>query len=262
MTIQKTEALVLKSAKFRDTSLITTFLTADFGKIKALSKGVRKERSLVLSHYEPFSHVQIVFYEKTKSDIHFLSECTLLYFFSKIRSDFEKISWASYLTEVAEAVLPVHEKNCVLFRLLLDVLHAMEKGPPSHLACIFEVKLLADSGVFPNLEGCMRCGKKDSEGYLSLREGGIFCATCRKHAGDAFYLSKGLIKTIRFFAENEFSRGRLLKAGKEMEDKLHHMTAWWIRHRFERELASVHFLREVGLMEWNRAEAWAKAVPM
>jgi DNA repair protein RecO (recombination protein O) len=249
MSIQKTEAVVLRAYKFRETSLITTFLTADFGKIKAISKGVRKENSTALSQYEPFSHVRITFYEKTKSDIHFLSECYLVRYFSKLRQSFEKISWGSYLVDLADSVVPVQEKNPLTFRLLLEVLEKMEDTEPARLVPAFEIKLLADSGLFPALDACLRCGRRDAEGYLSLREGGLVCGECRNTGEDYDFVSKGLIKTIGFLAENDLTKCVQFRIGKEMEEEIHRLVYRWIRYRLEKDLTTVHFLREVSLLQ-------------
>lgn len=250
MSIQKAQAIVLRSIKFRETSLITSFFTSEFGKIKAISKGIRKEQGTMMSHYEPFAQVDIVFYEKIKSDIHFLSECSLVCFFSKIRADFEKIGWASYLMELADAVLPIHEKNEALFRLLLEILHRMETGDPSRLVNIFELKLLQEIGFFPRLESCIRCGHEDPGGLLSLSlaDGGVVCARCRRYAEEYFSVSKGLTKTMQYFVENDPDKGLQLNASREMEEEIHRLVYRWVRFRYERELTAFRFLREVDLI--------------
>jgi DNA repair protein RecO (recombination protein O) len=248
MAIQKSEALVLKNTKFRETSLITTFFTAEFGKIRALSKGVRKEKSAVISYYEPFTHVEIVFYEKTHSDIHFLSECSLVYFFPRIRSHFERISWASYVVDLADAVLPEKEKDYRLFSLLLEILHRMELEDPSRLACVFEVKLFQHSGLSPNLYGCVRCGRKGADGYLYFQEGGILCEFCRGRQVADMFLSKGLIRTIIFLTENDSAKSSQLRISREMEDEIHRLTYRWLRYRLDKELASAQFLHQEELL--------------
>jgi len=248
MAIQKTEAIVLGATKLRETSLITTFLTRDFGKLKTLSKGVRQEGSSLLPLYEPFSHVQIVFYEKTRSDIHFLSESSQICFFPKIRADFEKISWASFLLELTESVLPLEEKNEALFELLLLVLHCMEGASVSPFVSIFEVKLLWGSGLFPSLGACLCCGKSDfEEAYLNVEDGGILCGDCCDSHRTFYPISRGLIRTIHFFASNEFSKCLTLKLSPENEAELHRLTYHWIRGRFEKDLSTMRFLREVSL---------------
>ena len=247
MTIQKTEALILKTARFRETSLITTFLTREFGKIKALSKGVRKEGSNLLTTYEPFNHVQVVFYEKTRSEVHFVSECSLVHYFAGLRRDFDKIGWASFLAELADAVLPLHEKNPAVFQLLLEVLHRMEEESPARLVSFFEVKLLVGSGFFPQLAACMRCGARDfSTGYLSFLEGWVLCETCRTEArGEVAPLSKGLINAIHFLAEGDLVKALKLRISREMEAELRDFIYRWVRAKYEIDLATVRFLREV-----------------
>lgn len=250
MSIQKAQAIVLRSIKFRETSLITSFFTAEFGKIKAISKGVRAEKSMLTAQYEPFTQVEIIFYEKIKSDIHFLSECSLVYFFSKIRNDFEKIGWASYLMELTDAVLPVHEKNSKLFALLLEVLRRMEEGSPSRLVNIFELKLLQEIGFFPRLESCIRCGKEDAGGTLSLSlaEGGMICVKCRRYSEEYFPVAQGLVKMMQYLAENEPAKGLQLTASREMEEEIHRLVYRWVKFRYERDLSAFRFLREVDLI--------------
>jgi len=248
MSIHKTRAFVLRSIKFRETSLITSFFTEEFGKLKALSKGVRTEKSTLTAHYEPFTEVEIVFYEKIKSDIHFLSECSLVYFFSKLRRDFEKIGWASYLMELVDAVLPVQEKNTVLFELLSEVLRRMEDNSPSRLACIFELRLLRDIGFFPRLESCIRCGKQEIAGTFNLADGGMVCTTCRRYSEEYLPVSIGLIKAIQYLVENEPVKGMQLNVSREMEEEIHRLVYRCVRFRYERELSAFRFLREVDLI--------------
>jgi len=249
MAIHKTEAIVLNSTKLRETSLITTFYTRSFGKLKALSKGVRQEASPLVSLYQPFNHVEIVFYEKTKSDIHFLSENSLVYFFPKLRTGFEKIAWGSFLLELIDTVVPLEEKNEDLFLLLLECLKQMEKNSVSPAVSVFEVKLLWGSGLFPALESCIRCERSDFEtAYLSVEEGGIYCEKCRDSSRILYAVSMGLVRTIRFYAANDVAKAMTLKIAPACEIELNRLVYQWIRGRFEKELATMRFLREVDLI--------------
>lgn len=248
MAIQKTEALVIRAAKFRDTSLITTFFTSDFGKIKALSKGIRKERGTLLTHYEPFSHVEIVFYEKTKSDIHFLSESYLLDYFSGVRRDFEKVAWACYMMDLLDAVLPLHDKCPHLMKLILEILKAMEMRPPSSLVAVFTIKLLLESGILPDLAHCMKCGGENRGGYLSFEEGSIFCEGCWRRAEGGDYVARELVLGIRYLAESHGSESLNVSLSGCHEESLHRLLNRWIQYRFDKDLSSFRFLREVGLI--------------
>ena len=63
MAIIKTEAIVLKTFDFRETSLIAHFFTKDHGRVNGILKGIRKDPRKFASTLEPFSSNEIVFYQ-------------------------------------------------------------------------------------------------------------------------------------------------------------------------------------------------------
>ena len=62
--IAKTEAIVLKSMKYRETSKIVTFYTKQFGKITGLVKSARSAKNKFGSSLNLFSHIELVIYKK------------------------------------------------------------------------------------------------------------------------------------------------------------------------------------------------------
>ena len=78
MAIQKTEGILLRRQDLRETSLILTFYTRDFGKVKGIVRGVRGPRSACGGgNMEIFALDEVVFYERRKSDIFTISQCDL-----------------------------------------------------------------------------------------------------------------------------------------------------------------------------------------
>ena len=75
--IVKTEAIVLKSFDFRETSRIVTFYSREYGKVKGLLKGIRKDPRKFGSSVDRFSVNDIVFYQYRNSDIHLVSQCDM-----------------------------------------------------------------------------------------------------------------------------------------------------------------------------------------
>ncbi|MFN5395348.1 MAG: DNA repair protein RecO, partial [Planctomycetota bacterium] len=45
MSLEKTDAIVLKTVEWSETSLVVTLFTKDFGKISAIAKGARRLKS-------------------------------------------------------------------------------------------------------------------------------------------------------------------------------------------------------------------------
>ncbi len=64
MSAIKTQAFILKTQVYRDTSLLGDFYTRDHGRIKGVIKGIRDTRARFGSTLEPFSLNEILFYKK------------------------------------------------------------------------------------------------------------------------------------------------------------------------------------------------------
>ncbi|MDD5135723.1 MAG: DNA repair protein RecO, partial [Candidatus Omnitrophica bacterium] len=112
MAIQKTEGILLRRQDLRETSLILTFYTKDFGKIKGIVRGVRGPRSACGgANMEIFAHDEVVFYERRRSDIFTISQCDLLDYFAPARESLERLSYASYLVELLDSVTALGDKN-------------------------------------------------------------------------------------------------------------------------------------------------------
>jgi len=60
--IQKTDAYVLKSFDYRETSKIVTFLTKEYGKLRGVLKGIRKDFKKFGSNVDKFSLNEIIYY--------------------------------------------------------------------------------------------------------------------------------------------------------------------------------------------------------
>ena len=71
MAIQKSEGILLRSQNLRETSIILTFYTRDFGKIKGVIKGARGAATQYgRSAFELFALDEIVFYERKRSEMY------------------------------------------------------------------------------------------------------------------------------------------------------------------------------------------------
>lgn len=202
MAIQKTEAFILRSHPFRTSSLVITTFSRSFGKVKGIAKGVRREGMPHPSTFEPFTLIEMIFYEKLRSDLHFISEANVLESFEALRSDLETLATAYYWVELVDQLTQPHDPHEPIFELLQFVFHALPSLPPSFLSRFFEIRLLQEAGLLPHLEGCLGCGVKDPEKiYFSIRQAAIFCPACRRQAPESKLLSRGVLKSMRGLLE-------------------------------------------------------------
>jgi len=179
MAIQKTQAIVIKKMDFRDTSFIVTLFTRDFGKLKAVVKGIRKEGSSDLVHFEILNYLSIVFYEKSKSELHLLSESFLEDPMLALRNSFRTFTFGCFLAELVDAFYEIHEVSTGIFDVFLETLKRSDSETASYWVLRFELAVLKDLGLFPGIQNCIRCRKSEEKKWFwSVRQGGVLCATC------------------------------------------------------------------------------------
>src|SRR4030042_2224165 len=104
MSIQKTRGFVLRREDVRETSVLLTVYTRDFGKLKLISKGARSPDQRFASSYELFALDDIVFYERKKKGFFLLSQCELVSFFPEVSGSLDRICYATYFIELLDFV--------------------------------------------------------------------------------------------------------------------------------------------------------------
>ena len=252
MAIQKTQAIILNNQNFRESSLIATFYTKDFGKIRGLVKGIRRPKLRYGSRLEPFSFNNIVFYEKRKSDFCIIAQCDRLYSFNNFQKDLEKAAYASYLVELIDAVTSLGDANRALFELLFNSLELFSsENDIERIVRIFEIRLLDLSGFMPRLDCCVCCGKKiflqkkTPPPRFSHSLGGLICGGCFAQDKAALPISAGSIASLEYIESMEWRRVLHFKITSTIRDELEEILGGFLSLHLEREFKSLEFLEKV-----------------
>ncbi len=246
MAIQKASAIVIKTLPFRSSSLIVTFFTQPFGKIRVLAKGVRLERETRGALFELFSFLDIVYYEKTKSDLHLLSEAAIIDGYDSVRTRLESISYASYFAELVDTLTEIHDPHENVFHLLDFCLRYLSSLPGTRLARLFEIKLLNEIGWLPYLEKCIRCDKSVPEkGFFSARQGALVCAACVEHYQDALPLAAEALAVMRHYIKHDLDQAIKFTVSPQTEIGLQKIMSRFLLERLNHPLKSTCFLDKI-----------------
>ena len=183
--ITKTEAVVLKTMKYRDTSKIVTFYTRRFGKMRGIAKGARQLKNKFGSSLDPLSRVALVFYKKEQRELQLISQCDILGASKGIRSDLDKMATGLAVLELVDQ-LSHEEENEPLYLLLSETLERIETAGKNvtNLYYAFAVRCSALLGFMPDVSSCSACSRTlnslEGEGSVLFRlsSGGIVCNTC------------------------------------------------------------------------------------
>jgi DNA repair protein RecO (recombination protein O) len=246
MAIQKTEAFVLRTHPFRTSSLIVTTFSRDFGKVKGLAKGVRKEGVARPSTFEPFTLVEIVFYEKIRSELHLISEAAILETHAKLRSDLEAVATAYYLSELVDQLTEPHDPHETIFELLRFAFQLLPEISPALVARFFEIRLLGEIGLFPDLECCTGCGEKHLERVtFHIRQGGIFCPRCQTKTPGGRVVSSEALQAMRFFVSQGPREVASYTLEGEIEREIGELIDQFLTDRLGKRLQTRRFLAQV-----------------
>jgi DNA repair protein RecO (recombination protein O) len=186
-SIVKTEAIVLRSRKYRESSKMLTLYTKEFGTMTALLKGVRRASAKFPKAIDPLSYVSVVLYTKVNREVQTISQCDLNNTFPKIVEDLDKLSIALMMIELTTVSAHGHEKNLLLFTLLVEVLEALNHATKNlkNVLYTFEIGLAESLGYHPTFDRCISCGKlvpnidSDVKIEYHLDKGGPLCNKCR-----------------------------------------------------------------------------------
>jgi DNA repair protein RecO (recombination protein O) len=235
MPPQKTEAIILGTTDWHETSKIVAFYTRDSGKIRCVAKGARRKKSK-LNFLEILSHYIIVYYERTDNDLYILGECQIKESFPNIRKDVNKIAYGAYLVELVDTV-STSQKNEVLFDLFLKALHFLEERESSEIIIrAFEVRLLDILGFGLHLDNCLICKKELKSNFkFNPGLGGIIC---RHHPQGGMRISEETRQFLRNPGIKKVSTG----AKEELKSILRSS----IQYHLEKRLKSWEFLEAIG----------------
>lgn len=245
MKLYKTEGIVLKRTNFKESDLILTIFTRDFGKISVIAKGARRPSSKFVGHLELFSDLKIMLVSGKNLDI--LSQTEVLRYFKGIRENLLKTGLAFYIAELIDKILAERQENYQIFELLRKTLFFLNKEKtPESLIYFFEVKLFELSGFGPEFLNCLICSSsiKNESNYFSF-EGGFVCPKCAKKSRRKIKISREAVKLLRVLKKSNFELISKLKVKEEVLIEVRKILNLFSESIIEKKLKSKKFLKEV-----------------
>jgi DNA repair protein RecO (recombination protein O) len=198
MAIFETEALILRTYNLAEADKIVVCLGRSSGLIRGVAKGCRKLKNRFGASLEPFTIVNLTYYEKENQELVSLRQTEILKSHFNLSSDANIVNGLAYMGDLLIDFSPPHQVNEILFRMATACFDAISQTPDDLPAVIryFEVWLLRIEGFLPDLKKCADCDRvfQDEAVYLG-HDIGFRCRTCS--GGRGVLLSKGLHAHLR-----------------------------------------------------------------
>lgn len=251
--IQTADAIILRVQEVRRTSVIITFMTEEFGKIKGIMRGVRGPHAESGYQAQLFTNNRIVFYERKRGNLFTVSQCDLTDFFHGIRADLNKMAFAAYFVELTDCFTEFNSECRGVYALLNDSLNALEgDASPRRLSRLLEIRLLGISGLMPGFENCSICrretgigGGGDGRVFFDISSGGALCGDCRKGAQHPRELLPGTVQFIQHVGKAPYEMALRVKVSEQVGKELEGLMKDFVAYHIGRSIKSAEFLKKL-----------------
>ena len=195
-----TQAIVLRHADYREHDRMLTLLSPSLGRIEALCRGCKRPKSPLLSASEWFALGEYVLFSGKGHTT--VSACSVTESFFPLRTDYDRLKYATYLLAIAEASAQPGERAVELFTLLARSLSRLSytDRSPQAVAAAFLLHFSAVSGYRPRLSHCVHCGRAVEEGgirWMDIENGGLLCGSCQAPPPSALRVSPAQVSWMR-----------------------------------------------------------------
>lgn len=131
------EAILLRRARFGESSYVLVWLSPAHGKIRTAARGTARRESNLRGRLDLFYHAEIQFAAARKSDLHALRELRLVETWEGLRGHYGRLLAASYFAELCDLLSEPAHAAPELFDLLRRALGHLCGCDPSRRSVEF-----------------------------------------------------------------------------------------------------------------------------
>lgn len=193
--LTKDFAICIRAVDYSETSQIVTFFARTTGKITAIAKGSKRQKSAFDGPIEVFSHGKIVFSDSSREKLATLTEFEQQASFTRLANTLFSLNCGLFATELINSLTDDYDPHPDLYDNFLQFLHDSNQMQNALvLLILFQLALLKEIGLQPILNACVNCKNKFNlnwpQSYFSSSANGLVCKDCENSFPDRIVLSK------------------------------------------------------------------------
>lgn len=172
------QAVVARHYDLGEADRIEVLITRAHGVVRAVAKGVRKNRSRFGARLEPFALIDVLLPDRPDRLVTLYDCQSIKHFGTGIIDDYSRYLAGNAMLELA-AALTLLQPDPFIFDFLLQHLEQLNAHPePLLVAASFTMVALAESGWAPSLFNCGVCGQPGPHAAFHAAHGGAVCSNC------------------------------------------------------------------------------------
>ena len=159
MGLVETEGLILKTYSLAEADKIVVLLTQNEGLVRGVAKGAKRLKSRFGGGLEPFSIINISYFQKEERELVSIGRIELVKSFFEAAGEPKFLQKFAYLAELLLEFAPPHDPNERLYRMAKVCLETAAAKPESldSIGLYFELWILKLGGYLPDWGKCENC---------------------------------------------------------------------------------------------------------
>ena len=149
-----TDAIVLKTFSYGETSLISRCFTKHKGKVSFIIKGAKSKKNLISPYFQPLSYINVIYKENEKRELQIVSKVSFVQIWTRIPLSLKKMSLSQSILEISDFTLEKDDPYPNLFDILIKTFQNFESGDLNENIIFwnYECKILSEMGFMINIE--------------------------------------------------------------------------------------------------------------
>ncbi len=236
--IVTTEAIILQSRKFSDSSKIVSAFTEQFGKVSLLAKGARSPKSKFGGSLEQLGHCAVTFYKKPNRDLYILSKAETVVARRRLSESYERLTAGLAIAEAIETSQEHEETNPALFRLMVGALDALAAADANEFSVVvaFQLRLAELMGFALSMGGGPRVGEPRQEYHFSFTDGTILSANDYRIPSVGWVFAPAEFAVLNALAECEMNAASRVEQTIVQKAKIHDFISRYFQFHIEKKM--------------------------
>ena len=200
-----------------------------------MAKGSRRPKSLLMAATQFLCFGEYVLYRNGNN--YSINSCETIEVFYNIRTDLDKLKYASYITKIVSDVTTENQNTYKVMQLFLNTLYMIsETGKNLRLInSVFTLRLLSIIGFRPIIDECENCKEKDDLTHFSFKDSGFKCMLCAKQDKGAIEISATTKDAIRYIILSDAKKIYSFDVPEDSIKELEIISRIYLQEKLEKE---------------------------
>ena len=171
------------------------------------------------------------------SENYTMNSCETIEMFYNIRTDLDKLTYASYITKIINDVTTENQNSFNTLKLFLNTLYMISETDKNldFITSVFKLRILKILGFQPNVNECVGCREKNNLKYFSIRDNGFKCSACSKQDTSCIEMSDPTKNAIIYIMKADPKKIFSFELSENCQKELELISNIYLNEKLEKE---------------------------